>query len=103
MLVERKKDLGMLQSLLSRHSVVGIIGARQVGEPLWRALAAATKKPVTYYFDLENPQDLTRLSDPMLALKDLKGLVVFDEVQRHPESFRYCECLSTSLIRRQSS
>ena len=35
------------------------------------------KRPVSYY-DLENPEDLARLSDPMLALKGLKGLVVID-------------------------
>ena len=39
------------------------------------------------YFDLENPEDLARLSDPMLALKGLKGLVVIDEIQRVPELF----------------
>jgi hypothetical protein len=35
-------------------------------------------------FDLENPADVARLADPMLALQDLKGLVVLDEVQRRP-------------------
>jgi len=38
-------------------------------------------------FDLENPSDLARLADPMLALQELKGLVVLDEVQRRPELF----------------
>lgn len=39
------------------------------------------------YFDLENPEDFSRLSDPMLALKNLKGLVVIDEIQRYPDLF----------------
>ncbi len=36
-------------------------------------------------FDLEDPDDLARLSDPMLALRPLRGMVVSDEVQRRPE------------------
>jgi predicted AAA+ superfamily ATPase len=38
-------------------------------------------------FDLENPRDLQRLSEPMTALEDLRGLVVIDEIQRRPELF----------------
>jgi uncharacterized protein len=34
------------------------------------------------YFDLENPVDLARLSEPMTALESLRGLIVIDEVQR---------------------
>ena len=76
-----------MTGLLARHSVVGIIGARQVGKTsLAREIIQRTKKPVSY-FDLENPEDLARLQDPMLALGGLKGLVVIDEVQRFPELF----------------
>lgn len=67
--------------------MVGIIGARQVGKTtLARTLLYQTQSANTY-FDLENPEDLARLADPMLALKKLKGLVVIDEVQRLPELF----------------
>lgn len=38
-------------------------------------------------FDLENSADLARLADPMLALRDLRGLVVLDEIQRRPDIF----------------
>ena len=41
----------------------------------------------THLFDLENPEDQARLAEPMLALKNLKGLVVIDEIQRHPGIF----------------
>jgi predicted AAA+ superfamily ATPase len=76
-----------LQALLRRHPVVAIVGARQVGKTtLARQLAAASGRPTTF-FDLENPDDLARLADPMLALKGLRGLVVIDEVQRRPELF----------------
>lgn len=45
------------------------------------------------YFDLENPLHLTRLQSPMLALQDLKGLVVIDEVQRAPGLFQVLRVL----------
>lgn len=38
-------------------------------------------------FDLEDPADLARLTNPMLALRDLKGLAVIDEIQRRPDLF----------------
>lgn len=83
-----------LQRLLRLNPVVGIVGARQVGKTtLARAYAAGMKAPVTF-FDLEDPEDLARLADPMLALKPLKGLVVIDEVQRLPEIFRVLRVLA---------
>ena len=86
-MILRKHEIKTLTGLLARHPVVGIIGARQVGKTsLAREIIRRNKKPVTY-FDLENPEDLARLQDPMLALSGLKGLVVIDEVQRFPELF----------------
>lgn len=86
-MVERKQEIKRLKKLLRSNPVVGIIGARQVGKTtLSRLLVAGSKRPVSYY-DLENPEDLARLSDPMLALKGLKGLVVIDEIQRYPDLF----------------
>ena len=79
-MIKRERELETLQGLLRRHRVVGIIGARQVGKTtLARSLVAKVKRP-TSYFDLENPEDLARLDDPMLALKELKGIVVIDRV-----------------------
>jgi len=86
-MIQRSHEIQTLLKLSKRHPVVGIVGARQVGKTtLARAFVRATGKPASY-FDLENPEDLARLSDPMLALKDVKGLVVIDEVQRAPELF----------------
>jgi predicted AAA+ superfamily ATPase len=86
-MIDRKRELGTLEGLLSRHPVVGIIGARQVGKTtLARAAVRRSGRPVAY-FDLENPEDVARLSDPMLALKDLEGLVVIDEIQRRQDLF----------------
>jgi hypothetical protein len=38
-------------------------------------------------FDLERAADLSLLDDPELALRDLRGLIVLDEVQRRPDLF----------------
>ena len=86
-MVERKQYLRRLKALVDRHRVIAIIGARQVGKTqLAKAFCSLQKKEIHYY-DLENPEDLARLQDPMLALKPLKGLVVIDEVQRKKDLF----------------
>lgn len=86
-MIKRDCELLTLEKLLRRHPVVGIVGARQVGKTtLARSVVARRRGPVSY-FDLESPEDLARLADPMLALKDLKGLVVIDEIQRYPDIF----------------
>lgn len=86
-MIERKREIETIQGLLQRYPVVGLIGARQVGKTtLARLLIEKTKGPSSY-LDLENPEDLARIADPMLALKDLEGLVVIDEIQRQPNLF----------------
>jgi len=86
-MIRRDQELETLRRLLSQHPVVGIVGARQVGKTtLARSLVVRTTGPSSI-FDLENPEDLARLGDPMLALKELKGLVVIDEIQRYPGLF----------------
>jgi uncharacterized protein len=85
--IERERELKILQGLLRRHRVAGIIGARQVGKTTLARSLIAKVKGATSYFDLENPEDLARLVDPMLGLKELKGIVVIDEVQRLPGLF----------------
>ena len=87
MIIDRKQEVETIQGLLRRHPVVGMIGARQVGKTtLARLLIEETKGPSSY-FDLENPEDLARMADPMLALKELGGLIVIDEIQRQPNLF----------------
>src|SRR3984957_18510203 len=64
---------------------VALLGPRQCGKTtLARQLAAGSKST---YFDLENPIDLARLSQPMTALASLRGPVGVDEVKRHPDLF----------------
>lgn len=68
--------------------VVAILGPRQVGKTTAaRHYFGQQQGAPSTYFDLENPQDLLRLQDPMLALEDTTGLIVIDEIQRSPELF----------------
>lgn len=86
-MIRRTNDTNAVAGLLQRHPVVGLVGARQVGKTtLTRLVASQLKTPVTR-FDLENPEDVARLADPMFALKGRKGLVVIDEIQRAPDLF----------------
>lgn len=86
-MIRRDRELKIVRGFLRRYPVVGIVGARQVGKTtLARSLASEARGPTTYY-DLENPEDMARLGDPMLVLKSLRGLVVIDEIQRYPGLF----------------
>ncbi|MEN8264896.1 MAG: ATP-binding protein [Nitrospirota bacterium] len=86
-MIEREKEIHILRGLLKRYPVVGIIGARQVGKTTL-ALALIEKiRGTASFFDLENPEDMAKLNEPMLALKGKRGIVVIDEIQRHPDLF----------------
>ena len=71
--------------------VVCLLGPRQCGKTtLAHQYVEFLKKKgeVTVHFlDLEDPTHLARLQNPRLALQDLKGLIVLDEIQRTPEIF----------------
>jgi uncharacterized protein len=93
-MIRRTRERATLAGLLTQYPVVGIVGARQIGKTtLARYLRRGMRTPPAY-FDLENPEHLARLSDPMLALKGLKGLIVIDEVQRKPELFKVLRVLA---------
>lgn len=62
--------------------MVALLGARQAGKT-----TLALQFDPDHHFDLENPRDRRRLENPQLALEDLEGLIVIDEVQRKPDLF----------------
>lgn len=102
MILKRDRELGVVRGLLKRHPVVGITGARQVGKTtLARMIASGPSGsgPV-HFFDLEDPADLARLQDPMLALRELDGLVIIDEIQRAPDLFATLRVLADRADRR---
>jgi len=64
-----------------------MLGARQVGKTtLAKQLAKEWEGP-SHHFDLEDPDDQARLGDPSFVLRELRGLVVIDEVQLRPDLF----------------
>jgi predicted AAA+ superfamily ATPase len=85
LMISRKHLETHLARRLKASPAVALLGPRQCGKTTLARLIAS-REPSTY-FDLENPIDLTRLSEPMLTLEPLRGLVVIDEVQRRPELF----------------
>lgn len=87
MMLPRKTRGEEVRRQLRLFPIVGLLGARQVGKTtLARQVAAGVRGAVTF-FDLENPDDVARLSEPQLALAPLRGLVVLDEIQRRPDLF----------------
>lgn len=86
-MIDREVHARQITGLLKRFPVVAILGARQVGKTTLAASIAPTLSNRIIRFDLENPSDLARLADPLLALQEPKGLVVLDEVQRRPGLF----------------
>ncbi|HMQ76282.1 MAG TPA: ATP-binding protein [Flavobacteriales bacterium] len=84
-MIARRADDALVRAALKRSRVVALLGPRQSGKTtLARALVPAGS---LNYFDLEDPQSLARLTEPDLALRPLKGLVVIDEVQLRPDLF----------------
>lgn len=84
-MLERRDAHDRIAKALRRSRAVLLLGPRQCGKTtLAREFVPAGSEN---YFDLESPSDATRLAEPMVALKSLRGTVVIDEVQRHPELF----------------
>lgn len=84
--IRRARHPKALSRLLKQRPVVALLGARQVGKTTLARELARKISPVET-FDLERTDHLARLSDPLLALEPLTGLVVLDEVQLRPELF----------------
>lgn len=88
----RKDIVRKIRRALGRSQVTALLGPRQCGKStLARLIAGETK---ARYFDLESPADLRSLEQPLLALENLKGLVVIDEIQRMPALFPVLRVLS---------
>ena len=80
-----------VRAALGRSPSVALVGPRQVGKT---TLARALLDPGSAnYFDLEDPRVEAQLAAPLTALKDLRGLVVIDEVQLAPDLFKVLRVL----------
>lgn len=84
-MIDRHADIALVRAALRRSRVVALLGPRQCGKT---TLARQFVAPDSLnYFDLEDPQSLARLTEPDLALRPLKKLVVIDEIQHRPNLF----------------
>ena len=76
-----------MDSLVRRSKVVAILGARQIGKTtLARTYAEHQRRPWVH-LDLEDPETIARLEEPMPVLRNLSGLVIIDEIHRRPDLF----------------
>jgi len=86
-MIPRIRHLEVVKEKLLRSPVVALLGPRQVGKTtLAHQLAEGWPGPVRH-FDMEDPDDQKRLTDPSFVLRPLGGLVVLDEIQRRPDLF----------------
>jgi predicted AAA+ superfamily ATPase len=84
-MIQRDSILSGIRTALGRSRVVALVGPRQSGKT---TLARQLVSPDSLnYFDLEDLTSLSRLEEPLTALRDLRGLVVIDEIQRRPDLF----------------
>lgn len=91
-MINRANLVRHVWSALRRSRAVMLIGPRQCGKTTLARQLLDVDSP--NYFDLEDPASLSRLDEPMTALRGLNGLVVIDEVQRKPDLFPVLRVLS---------
>lgn len=85
MWIDRQAAEGSLRDALDRSPVVLLTGPRQAGKSSLARKVASTA--AENFYDLEDPRDLARLADPMLAMSGGSGLIVIDEAQLRPDLF----------------
>ncbi|MGI9346615.1 MAG: ATP-binding protein [Gammaproteobacteria bacterium] len=75
-----------LNKSLNRTPAVALLGARQVGKTTFAKAIAKDRESI--YLDLEDTEDLFKLSDPKSFLRAQSDkLVILDEIQRAPDIF----------------
>ncbi len=83
----RSDLVSSIRSRLREFPVVALVGARQVGKTTLARQVLAAWKGRTQFFDLEDPIQRRELAEPMAALREFRGLVVLDEIQRSIDLF----------------
>jgi predicted AAA+ superfamily ATPase len=87
--MNREKYLEAITTQFRVHEVCAILGPRQVGKTtLAKMYVEQHFQNNAHFFDLENPADLERLENPMLAFQSIsQELIVIDEIQLRPNLF----------------
>ena len=84
----RPAAVSSVDLLFATFPVVALVGPRQTGKTtLARMLLAEAGSPESNLFDLESPADYARLEHAESVLRDLRGLVILDEIQLRPDLF----------------
>lgn len=91
-MIARPQLEGRIRAALRRARVVVLIGARQTGKTTLARRFLPPDDP--NYFDLENHETEALMAQPLTALRERRGLVVIDEVQRAPELFQTLRVLA---------
>ena len=91
----RKDYLEKITNAFMSHPITALLGPRQCGKTTLarQYIKSINHAPEINYFDLENPRSLARLNNPMVALENLEGLIVIDEIQRRPDLFQILRVL----------
>jgi len=93
-MIDRPGYLQQIRFQFNVHPVFTILGPRQCGKTtLAQMYADRFVSEAVTRFDLEDPTHHARLESPMLALENLQGLVIIDEVQRSPGLFEVLRVL----------
>ena len=90
-MIDRIAFIATVRDALARSPAVALVGPRQVGKTTLARSFLAPDSP--QWFDLEDPQVEAQLAEPMVALGDLRGLVVIDEIQHAPDLFKVLRVL----------
>lgn len=100
---EREDYLTKIKRAFRTNPIVAILGPRQCGKTTLAKMFLdhyQKNSPVTH-FDLENPLHLAQLESPLLAMENLKGYIVIDEIQRRPDLFPVLRVLADQKKRRK--
>jgi predicted AAA+ superfamily ATPase len=84
--MNRAGFLKKISTAFKNHPIVALLGPRQCGKTTLAKMYIKNLTKVTF-FDLEDTRDLASLENPLLALEDLNGYIVIDEIQRKPNLF----------------
>ncbi|RVT51555.1 ATP-binding protein [Rubrivivax albus] len=85
-MLDRPLLAAALDRALARSPAVALVGPRQVGKTTLARARLPADSP--NWFDLEDPAAAAALTQPLSVLRDLRGLVVIDEVQHAPDLFK---------------